>query len=147
MKILHSIMVIPILSHFWSFVLNWSIASHIIPHVTQRNEAWLMTSNCFLQYIAGYSVAKFWRYPIRSRVTKACALESLFIVASIVCDRSVFGLCSVMPHFQFCNHLEKTHIKIMYGGFIMLDNTTIALQILVNTIVADVAILITLPND
>ena len=34
-----------------------------------------MTSKCFLQYIAGYTVAYFWRYPIRSRVTKASALE------------------------------------------------------------------------
>ena len=29
----------------------------------------------FLQYIAGYTVANFWRYPIRSRVAKGSALE------------------------------------------------------------------------
>ena len=34
-----------------------------------------MTSNCFLQYIAGYTVANFWRYPTRRSVTKANALE------------------------------------------------------------------------
>ena len=39
-----------------------------------------MTSNCFLQYIAGYNVANFWRYPIRSSITKASALEILFTV-------------------------------------------------------------------
>ena len=32
-------------------------------------------SNYFWQYIAGYTVANFWRYPIKRRVTKASALE------------------------------------------------------------------------
>ena len=35
MKILN--MIIPILMHYCSFVSNWSVASHIMPHVTQRN--------------------------------------------------------------------------------------------------------------
>ena len=52
MKILY--MVIPILMHFCSFVSNWSVASRIIGNVAQ-----LMTSNCFLHYIAGYTVANF----------------------------------------------------------------------------------------
>ena len=34
-----------------------------------------MTSNYFRQYIAGYTVANFWRYPIRRHVTKASAIE------------------------------------------------------------------------
>ena len=34
-----------------------------------------MTSNYFQQYIAGYTVAKFWCYLIRSGITKANALE------------------------------------------------------------------------
>ena len=37
-----------------------------------------MTSNYFLQYIAGYTVTNFLCYPIRRRVTKASALEYLF---------------------------------------------------------------------
>ena len=64
--------------HFCSFASNLSVASRVIPHVIQRNMTYLMTSNCFLQYIAGYTVANFWRYPIRSRVTKASALEFWF---------------------------------------------------------------------
>ena len=34
-----------------------------------------MTSNYFRQYIPGYTVASFWRYPIRRRVTNLSALE------------------------------------------------------------------------
>ena len=34
-----------------------------------------MTLNYFWQYIAGFTVANFWPYPIRRRVTKASALE------------------------------------------------------------------------
>ena len=34
-----------------------------------------MTSNYFRQYIAGYTDANFWRYPIRRRVTNSCALK------------------------------------------------------------------------
>ena len=34
-----------------------------------------MTSNYLRKYTAGYTVAKFWRYPISRRVTKASALE------------------------------------------------------------------------
>ena len=34
-----------------------------------------MTSKFFRQYIAGYTVANVWRYPIRCCVTKASALE------------------------------------------------------------------------
>ena len=73
MKILN--IVIPILMHFCSFVSNWSVASHIMLHVMQLNVTQLMMSYCFLQYIAGYTVANFWCYPIRSRITKASALE------------------------------------------------------------------------
>ena len=39
-----------------------------------------MTSNYFRQYIAGYIVANFWRYPIWRRVTKSSALECNFSV-------------------------------------------------------------------
>ena len=73
MKILN--MVIPILMLFCSFVSNRSVESGTMPHVIQRNATYLMTSKGFLQYIAGYTVAHFGRYPIRSRVTKASALE------------------------------------------------------------------------
>ena len=52
MKILN--MVITILMHFCSFVSNWSVASLIMPDVIQRNVTLIMTSKCFLQYIAGY---------------------------------------------------------------------------------------------
>ena len=34
-----------------------------------------MTPNYFQQYIVGYTVANFLRYPIRCRITKASALE------------------------------------------------------------------------
>ena len=64
---------------FCSFFSNWSVASRIKPHVIQRNVTESMTSNCFRQYICRYTVAKFWRYPIRRRVTKACALEFPFL--------------------------------------------------------------------
>ena len=39
-----------------------------------------MISNCFLQYIAGYTVATFWRYPIRRQVTESSALEFQIII-------------------------------------------------------------------
>ena len=39
-----------------------------------------------------YTVANFRRYPIRRRVTKASALESLFVVDLIVC----VGLCLLL---------------------------------------------------
>ena len=73
MKILN--MVIPILMCYCSFVSKWSVASGLVPQVLQRTVTLLMTSNCFLQYIPGYTVANFWHYPIRSRITKASALE------------------------------------------------------------------------
>ena len=38
---------------------------------------YVMTSD-FRQYIAEYTVANFWRYPIRRRVTYASALEYIF---------------------------------------------------------------------
>ena len=37
----------------------------------------IKTSKYFQQYIAGYTVANFKRYPIRRRVTKSSALECL----------------------------------------------------------------------
>ena len=43
-------MVIPILMHFFSYVLNWSIASRIKLHVIQRNVTKFMMSNYFGQY-------------------------------------------------------------------------------------------------
>ena len=52
-------MVIPILMQFCSFVSNRSLASHIMLHVIKRNVTLLMASNCFLQYMAGYTVANF----------------------------------------------------------------------------------------
>ena len=45
-----------------------------------------MTSNYFQQYIGGYTVANFWRYPIRRCVTNSCALEywlSLWVLPDI----------------------------------------------------------------
>ena len=51
--------VIPILMLFCSFLSNWSIASRKMLHVIERKVTQLMTSNCFLQYIAGYTVAIF----------------------------------------------------------------------------------------
>ena len=38
----------------------------------------VMTLNYFRQYIAGYTVANFWRYPIRRRIANSCALEKYF---------------------------------------------------------------------
>ena len=57
MKILN--MVIPILMHFCSLVLNWSVGSHINLHVIQQDVTLSMTSNYFRQYIAGYTVSNF----------------------------------------------------------------------------------------
>ena len=42
---------------------------------------YVMTSD-LRQYIAEYTVANFWRYPIRRRVTYASALEFLIIVGN-----------------------------------------------------------------
>ena len=44
---------------------------------------YVMTSD-LRQYIAEYTVANFWRYPIRRRVTYASALELVFIVFNII---------------------------------------------------------------
>ena len=60
LKILN--MVIPILMHFYSFVSNWSVASGIEQQVIQWNVTWLMTSNYFGEYNAGYTVANFLLY-------------------------------------------------------------------------------------
>ena len=70
-------MVNPIIMLFCSFVWNLSVAS-FMPHIIQRNVTSLMMSNYFRQYIAGYTVANIWRYPIRCSVAKANALESVF---------------------------------------------------------------------
>ena len=67
---------------------------------------YVMTSD-LRQYIAEYTVANFWRYPIRRRVTYATALEFLFVVNTctsvcriyllnqisywIICMRCTFG--------------------------------------------------------
>ena len=59
---------------FYSLVSNWSIASCLKQHFIQRNVTSLMTSNC----ITRYTVANFWRYPIKLRLTKASALECQF---------------------------------------------------------------------
>ena len=42
---------------------------------SKLHEAAAHLTECFRQYITGYTVAKFWPYPIRRRVTKASALE------------------------------------------------------------------------
>ena len=57
MKILN--MVIPILMHFCNFLSNQSVESCIKRHVIKRNVTYLVTSNYFLQYIAGYTVTNF----------------------------------------------------------------------------------------
>ena len=36
--------------------------------------------NNFRRYIAGYTVANFWRYPMRRRVTKSSALEFMILL-------------------------------------------------------------------
>ena len=77
MKILN--MVIPFLMHFCSFVSNWSFAFR-----TSLTKCDVMTSKCFVQYIAGYTVAKFWRYPIRSRVTKKQTLVKYSIMLHFI---------------------------------------------------------------
>ena len=61
MKILN--MVIPILMRFDSFVSNWSVSSHIMPHVIQAkcdviNDVKLFPTG-YRQYIAGYTVPNF----------------------------------------------------------------------------------------
>ena len=45
----------------------------------------------FLQYIAGYTVANFGRYPIRSRVTKGNALEYIVYAINSICGL-VYGI-------------------------------------------------------
>ena len=52
-------LVIPIPMHLCNFVTNWSVASRKMLHVIQLNVTYIMTFNCFLQYMAGYTVAKF----------------------------------------------------------------------------------------
>ena len=49
-------MVIHILMHCCSFVINWRVASRIKPHIIKRNVTLLMMSNYFGQYIAGYRI-------------------------------------------------------------------------------------------
>ena len=57
-----------------------------------------MTLNSFRQYIAGYTVANLWRYPIRRRVTNSSALECSYVS----CLSLLFCLvCSL----QLCCHL------------------------------------------
>ena len=46
--------IIPILIHFLQFCHNLSAASRIKPHIIQRNVTYLMSSNYFRQFIAGY---------------------------------------------------------------------------------------------
>ena len=46
-----------------------------------------MTSNYFQQYIVGYTVANFWRYPIRRHIIKSSALEYIFSISFLAkCD-------------------------------------------------------------
>ena len=52
-------MVIPILMHFSSLSSNWSVTRHVKTHVIQLNVKYLITSNYFRQFIAGYTVANF----------------------------------------------------------------------------------------
>ena len=61
-----------------------------------------MTSD-FRQYIAGYTVANLWLYPIRRRVAFASALEFLFIVTPIV------GVCN---YSMSCCMLLYVHSSI-----------------------------------
>ena len=70
-------MVIPILMHFCSLDSNKSFARRVKQLVFQRNVTSLMTSDCIWQYIAGYTIAIFWRYPIRRHITKSSALDKV----------------------------------------------------------------------
>ena len=80
MKILN--MVIPILMHFLTFIRQ----RHSILHQTEalsatwnnyviQSQATSFMTSVFRRYIAEYTDAKFWRFPIRRRVTFASALE------------------------------------------------------------------------
>ena len=53
-----------------------------------------MKLNYFQQYITGYTVANFGRYPIRHRVTKANTLECPFVAYCVTKFKTVF--CGVL---------------------------------------------------
>ena len=57
-------------------ILNMVATLNAACHSTKYDV--IMTSNYYGKYIAGCTVANIWRYPIRRRVTKASALETLF---------------------------------------------------------------------
>ena len=57
------------------FVQNVSFVSYVNHYVDQSLATMLMTSG-FRRYIAEYTVANSWRYPIRRRVIFSSALES-----------------------------------------------------------------------
>ena len=65
-----------------------------------------MTSICFQQYIAGYTVANFRRYPIRSSVTIASALELMFCVGyGIYTLLKIFkGALRILPLITIQSH-------------------------------------------
>ena len=60
-----------------------------------------MTSNYFRQYIAGYTVANFLRYPIRRRVTNSCALELIFMALYAVLYKIDCMACMYNTLFYF----------------------------------------------
>ena len=65
---------------------------------------YVMTSD-FRQYIAEYTVANFWRYPIRRRVAYASALECILICIAL--DKSLSAKTAAFKYeYQFL-HLKQ----------------------------------------
>ena len=78
------------------------LASCIFSLVNHEKRRYIMTSGS-RQYIAGYTVANLWRYPIRRRVAYACAFECPFYFYNRTkCKYSVFNVnphcCTLLCH-------------------------------------------------
>ena len=72
-----------------------------------------MTSNYFWQYIAGYTVANLWRYPIRHRITKSSALELSVYFSLWMKKIKLLPKCCIFKVLQY-------RIKLQRSAFITL---------------------------
>ena len=92
MKILN--MVIPIPMHFCSFLSDWSVASHIKLHVTQR-----YVTNYFLQYSISHDVLlqNFDAILSDNCITKSSPLE-----CSLISTGLALSLSNVAIYYKNC---------------------------------------------
>ena len=82
---------------------------------------YVMTSD-LRQYIAEYTVANFWRYPIRRRVTYASALELSVSVYVVVLDvhLSIYKFCTISGiqlKFYRCINVGKLSYEIIINQY------------------------------